>query len=204
MTEINCIGDSCPIPVIKAKKALESMSKGELVVIVDNEIAAQNLEKLAGEKGCSYNIRKAAGESLFYVSIHKKRGTEDAEEHETAYMDKHRDTTRMSKVIAAITSDTMGGGDEKLGLTLLKGFIYALSESAEVPDAVIFYNKGAFFTDEDSECLEDLKILESKGAEILTCGACIDFYGLKLSVGEVTNMYVIAEKLMAAGKVVRP
>jgi sulfur relay (sulfurtransferase) complex TusBCD TusD component (DsrE family) len=48
--------------------------------------------------------------------------------------------------------------------------------------------------------------MEAQGVEILTCGTCLDYYGLKdkLQVGSVTNMYVIVEKLEAAGKVIRP
>ena len=54
--------------------------------------------------------------------------------------------------------------------------------------------------------LEDLKVLEAEGVEILTCGTCLNFYGLteKLRIGTVTNMYVIAEKMLNAGNVVRP
>ena len=48
--------------------------------------------------------------------------------------------------------------------------------------------------------------LEAEGVEILTCGTCLNFYGLteKLAVGGVTNMYVIAEKMLNAGNVVKP
>ena len=40
------------------------------------------------------------------------------------------------------------------------------------------------------------------GVEILTCGTCLNHYGLteKLAVGNVTNMYVICEKMMQAGE----
>lgn len=42
--------------------------------------------------------------------------------------------------------------------------------------------------------------------ELLTCGTCLNFYGLtdKLAVGGVTNMYEIVEKQMKATLVVRP
>ena len=45
--------------------------------------------------------------------------------------------------------------------------------------------------------LEDIKELEARGTEILTCGTCLDFYGLreKLAVGGVTNLYAIAQIL---------
>ena len=42
--------------------------------------------------------------------------------------------------------------------------------------------------------------------EILTCGTCLNYYGLsgKLAVGNVTNMYDIAEKLSGAASIIRP
>ena len=54
--------------------------------------------------------------------------------------------------------------------------------------------------------MEDLKSMEAQGVEILTCGTCLNFYGLteKLAVGSVTNMYAIVEKLNGASKVIRP
>jgi len=192
MTELNCVGDLCPLPVIKAKNTLESMEKGELLVLVDNEIAAQNLEKLASEKGCEYSVEQDADASIYRVSIKKTGGQEPSK------------NAPKVQTIVTITSDKMGEGDELLGHTLMKGFIYALSESDNPPEMVIFYNKGAFFTSADSECLDDLKTLEQKGVQIITCGACVDFYALKLSIGEITNMYSILEKLIAADKVIRP
>jgi len=58
----------------------------------------------------------------------------------------------------------------------------------------------------DKTLSSNLKELEAEGVEILTCGTCLNFYGLteKLAVGGVTNMYVIAEKMLNAGNVVKP
>jgi len=71
---------------------------------------------------------------------------------------------------------------------------------------MLFYNGGASLTCKGSGSLEDLKSLEAQGVEILTCGTCLDYYGLtsKLAVGEVTNMYTIVETLAGAGKVIKP
>ena len=64
----------------------------------------------------------------------------------------------------------------------------------------------AKLTVEGSPVLDDLKGLAEQGVEILTCGTCLDHYGIKdrLAVGEVTNMYVIVEKMEQAVRVVRP
>ena len=57
-----------------------------------------------------------------------------------------------------------------------------------------------------SDSLEDLQDMAARGVEILTCGTCLNFYGLaeKLAVGGVTNMYAIVEALANAGKVIKP
>jgi len=108
--------------------------------------------------------------------------------------------------VAAIGSNRMGDGDEALGKTLMKGFLYALSQLPTLPKTILFYNTGAYLTCAGSDSLEDLKFMEAQGVEIRTCGTCLDYYRLKetLAVGSVTNMYAIVETLAAAGKVIRP
>ena len=109
-------------------------------------------------------------------------------------------------IVVVISSNQMGSGEEELGKSLLKGFIYALSQQDTLPSTILFYNSGAYITSEESASIEDLKSLEAQGVEILTCGTCLNFYGLtdKLQVGEVTNMYVIAEKMTQADLIVQP
>ena len=100
----------------------------------------------------------------------------------------------------------MGRGSEELGRTLMKGFLFAVGQLPQLPKTILFYNGGAHLTVEGSPVLEDLKKLEAQGVEILTCGTCLNYYGIteKLAVGGVTNMYVIAEKMLNAGNVVKP
>ena len=75
-----------------------------------------------------------------------------------------------------------------------------------MPETILLYNSGAYLSCEGSDNLEDLKSMESQGVEILTCGTCLNFYGLseKLQVGSVTNMYEIVERMTAAKLLVRP
>ena len=100
----------------------------------------------------------------------------------------------------------MGRGSEELGRTLMKGFLFAVTQLPCLPEAMLFYTGGAKLTVEGSASLEDLKKLESQGVEILTCGTCLNFYGLteKLAVGSATNMYAIVEKLAGAARVIKP
>jgi peroxiredoxin family protein len=61
-------------------------------------------------------------------------------------------------------------------------------------------NSGVFLTTEGSEVLEILQGLSQEGVQILSCGTCLDFYGIKdkLAVGEITNMYTAVEMLSSA------
>ena len=96
----------------------------------------------------------------------------------------------------------MGDGDEKLGKSLIKSYIYSVAEADEVPSTLLFFNYGIHLTTEGSEVIDDLKKIEEKGAKIMTCGACLDFYDRKekLLIGEVTNMYVIYDTLSKADR----
>lgn len=111
-----------------------------------------------------------------------------------------------SRTVVVVSSDRMGSGDEELGTVLMKGFLFALTQLTELPGKILFYNGGARLTCKGSESVEDLKAMERQGVEILTCGTCLDYYGLKekLEVGGVTNMYTIVETMNQAGKLVRP
>ena len=105
-----------------------------------------------------------------------------------------------------VSSDRMGSGNDELGKVLMKSFIFAVTQLDTLPKTMLFYNGGATLTTEGSDSLEDLKSLEAQGVEIMTCGTCLDYYGLKekLAVGSVTNMYSIVETIAGAGKVIRP
>jgi peroxiredoxin family protein len=59
-------------------------------------------------------------------------------------------------------------------------------------------------TSDGSNTIDDIKQLEQKGTEILTCGTCVNYYGLqnKLAVGAITDMYGITERMVSAGTVI--
>ena len=198
--KVNAVGDQCPIPVVKATKALgEFKEAGTLEVQVDNEIAIQNLTRLADSKGLKSRSEKL-GDNLFAITMEVNgpltMGGEDLSCH----------TDHRGDFVVAIDTDAMGRGSDDLGRTLMKGFIYAVSQLETLPKTILFYNGGAKLTTEGSVSLEDLRSMEAQGVQILTCGTCLNFYGLadKLAVGSVTNMYVIVETLAKAGKVIKP
>jgi len=200
MITVNAMGDACPMPVVKTKQAILSLAGTDTVeVLVDNEIAVQNLSKMAKQMGFSDKSEKISDSE--YKVIIEVTGAIEKEETAITSCLKAED----NKVVV-IRSAVMGVGNDELGKVLIKGFIYALSQQEDLPETMLFYNGGATITCEGSESLEDLKSLEEKGVEILTCGTCLNYYGLseKLAVGEVTNMYTIAEKMSKASLIIEP
>ncbi len=203
MIQVNAMGDACPIPVVKTKNAIKEMNgAGVVETLVDNEIAVQNLTKMANQKGYGVKSEKL-GENEFKVTMTIGEAVPEQETEEEIVCE----IPAVGKnVVVVISSSQMGEGNAELGTALMKGFIYALSQQDVLPKTILFYNGGASIPCEGSVSLEDLKTLEAQGVEILTCGTCLNFYGLteKLAVGGVTNMYVIAEKMTQADLIVKP
>ena len=204
MIKINALGDACPLPVIKAKRALRENK--EIVIAVDNKIATQNLMKMGTQLGFQVESKQES-EKVYHVLI---RSTSQANLPSSALQreDSRRSSEKDKAVlpyIVVVGSKAMGVGNDELGQTLLKAFIYSLTEQDVLPTHLLFYNEGAKLTTESSSVLEDLKTLKKANVEILTCGACLDYFDLmeKLAVGEVTNMFHILE-LMSKYHVVRP
>ena len=202
-TTVNAVGEACPIPVVKAAKAMQAMlAPGVLEVLVDNEAAVQNLSRMAN--GHHFPVkRENRGNGVFAVVIDVTGPVApiapDAADCACA-------APASGGVVGAVDTDSMGRGSDELGKALLKGFLFAMGQLPILPETVLFYNGGARLTCNGSASLEDLRALAAKGVEIRTCGACLDYYGLteQLAVGRVTNMYEIVETLASAGKVLKP
>lgn len=215
MNTVNAMGDICPIPVVKTKKALGELNgPGEIEVLVDNETAVKNVTKMARSSGAEAESEQL-GDKQYRVLI--TVGEDAAEKLKSAKSPAVQPQGQTQQeaaagcrtcvgTVVAVGSDRMGEGSEELGHILIKSFIFALTQLDDLPDKILFYNGGAKLTVEGSESLEDLKTLEEQGVEIMTCGTCLDYYGIKdkLAIGGVTNMYSIVETLQSAMSVIRP
>ena len=83
--------------------------------------------------------------------------------------------------------------------------IYKVSEGEQVPASVLFMNGGVrLVAGEETPVVESVRKLQERGSEVLVCGTCLDFYGIKgeLLVGDVSNMYDILERMHEAAKVI--
>ncbi len=203
MLTVNAIGDACPIPVVKTKKAIEALTADEtVVVLVDNETALQNVTKAARTMGFEVQ-QETVSDKEFKITIQVVKGVAaPAEEAPAACCCEGY----KKNYVVAVSSDKMGEGSEELGKVLIKAFFFALTQQDELPGTIIFYNGGVKLSTEGSPVLEDLKNLAAQGVEVISCGTCLNFYQLseKLAVGEVSNMYDIVEHLRKADVVVKP
>ena len=185
-----------PVPVsYKSNDAILCQLVREGKISINNlDDYRKDVRKITYSKEQEYQVTLTVGEA----EATQETSVEEADYVVCAPAKKNR--------LVVISSKTMGEGNDELGATLLKGFIYALTQQDELPDQMLFYNGGAFLTCEGSQSLEDLKMLEEQGVEIRTCGTCLNFYGIsdKLQVGEVTNMYDIAERMTKADQIIKP
>ncbi len=198
MREIDCRGLACPQPVLETKEALEKLSEGEILrVLVDNEAAVKNVMRFAEAQG--HAVRVTEGQGVYTLEITKKGAG-----HPVGEISCERPEGSFRVVVVA--SDRMGEGDEALGRKLLVNFLKTLREVSPPPQALVFYNRGVFLSTEASPVLEELKELERRGVEILSCWTCLSHYGLedKLRVGRASNMYEILSLLMRASLILRP
>ena len=203
MKIIDVLGKPCPIPVIEAKKALAEHEVDRVLVQVDNITAVQNLEKMVKGYGYGFSFSEKAND-VFEVLINKDGKTTPMPQAESNEFKSQQSGTVSNDLVVLISRDTMGDGAEELGKILIKGFIYSLTVLPAPPKHVLFLNSGARLTSDGSNTIDDIKQLEQKGTEILTCGTCVNYYGLqnKLAVGAITDMYGITERMASAGTVI--
>ena len=73
MVKVNAMGDACPIPVVKTKNAIKQLQQpGDVEVLVDNEIAVQNLTKMANQKGYGVTSEKLEEQKYRVVFIRNR------------------------------------------------------------------------------------------------------------------------------------
>lgn len=191
MNPVDLRGKPCPIPVIEVKKLLASAAPGtDVSVLVDNDVARQNLMKLAEGRGHAFQYEETPDGILASFTVRESCAIADADD--------------AGGLVVAIGADHMGRGSEVLGRTLVKSFIFSLTELAVPPEHILFFNGGVHLTCEGSTALEDLAALAEKGVFINSCGACLNYCNKtdQLRIGGITNMFAIVETMANARRLV--
>lgn len=192
---IDAKGKACPMPVIIAKKEIDSGVKF-FGIEVDNKIAVENLKRLANSQGFKTIIKEENGN----FKVNFSNGCEECEE----VLNKTLGKKSLGNWSIFISRETIGDGSKELGKSLMKMFIYTISEGEDLPKSILFMNGGVKVLTLNEQAVEHLKTLQDKGVELLVCGACLNFYGLeeKLGVGKISNMYDITNAMKEASKVI--
>ena len=180
----------CPQPVLLTTEALKKADT--VTTIVNNEIARQNISRLAKSRGCKVTVEQK--EDGIYLTLTKKEAQAAEEEPRAA-----------SGIVLFIASDILGRGENvELGSLLMHSFLNTLGALTSRPESIVFMNNGVKLVADGSAVVGELKQMESQGVEILACGTCLSRLGLteKIAVGQVSNMYTLADTLLRAEKVV--
>lgn len=191
---VDARGLTCPQPVVLTKKALDSREIDEVLTIVDNPTALENVVRMV--KTLNFESLVDEKEGQYYISINKEVGLAEKDDDVKEILE--------GNTVILIGSNVLGRGDDKLGALLMKTFLYTLTQMEGEIQCVIFMNSGVLLNTAGSELIDHIRALSNNGIEILSCGTCLDFYNVsdKLMVGSVSNMYTITEKLLHARQVI--
>jgi len=204
MKTVDARGMLCPRPIIETKKGLKNLLPGEYIkVLIDNETSLGNVCRFLKDNGCQYTQTKEIDHWSLSVSA---PGSPLSEKPVEDYCEIVSPQLGKGSYVVALTSEFMGQGDDTLGRKLMTSFVNILTELDNLPSSVVCYNSGVKLALPESAVVDTLKELEHRGVEVLLCGTCLDFFGIKgrIVAGVTADMYLIAQKLSTAGNVIKP
>lgn len=204
MKIVDTRGELCPAPLIATKRALKDPETGNaFLVLTDNKTSLDNVSRYLKDNNTPFTVSESSGTWTLNVT---KTGTFDDSIKAEDYCTTDVPHFTKGNFVVVISSDKMGEGDDDLGHLLMGNFIKALKDLDNLPQKIVFYNKGVTLVTKESSNIEHLTDLERMGVEILLCATCVNHYKIaeKTGAGILSNMYVIAEAMASAGKIVKP
>jgi selenium metabolism protein YedF len=114
-------------------------------------------------------------------------------------------TNTSAGIVIFIGSDVIGRGENiELGKLLMQTFLNTVRSLLNKPETILFMNNGVKLVAEGSQVLGELKQLADSGIELLACGTCLSRFGLtdKVAIGQISNMFTIADTMTRASKVI--
>ena len=111
-----------------------------------------------------------------------------------------------TNTVILFTRFGLGEAPTELQQKLAGTFLRLLGQWEGKPPRLLFYTEGVRLVCAGSPVLEQLQTLEAKGAELIICQTCLDFFGLRdqVKVGIIGGMGDIIESLAQAEKVITP
>lgn len=190
--KIDARGKACPQPVMMTKEAVE---KGErdLVIYLDNPVAASNVQRFLSKQGFSMSLRDEEGHIIIEA---KAQGNLSPVPTLVQAQD--------NKTTILITRIILGGKDAELGEVLIKGFLGTLAQLEVPPASIALMNEGVKLANKGTPTCEHLQEIAAKGTTVLVCGTCTNHFGItdNVGVGTISNMFEITDTLLKAAKVI--
>jgi selenium metabolism protein YedF len=207
MTTVDARGLACPQPVLLAKKAIAENE--EVTVIVDNDVAVENIRRLAAKAACGFSMTEKDGGVREIALVrtgaagHPHVDADALAAELSCAVVPEKETC---PIVVVLADNRMGRGDDVLGDVLIRAFIHTLAQLKPLPATIICYNAGVKLAVKDSTILDDLQQLAQAGVDILVCGTCVNYFGLgdQIAAGRISNMYDILETMAGAARLVRP
>jgi len=208
---IDLRGLACPEPVLRTKQLLDKPEIESIEALVHDEINVQNLKRLA--MSFKLNCNWSQDGDFFRVKInrapnHQAKAKTDANSKDTTAKQIQSQTASQTTkgTVVLINKDTFGEGDRDFSQNLLNVFLQTIFQAGHRPRAILLANSGVRLMNKNSPFLKILNDFRSEQVEVLACGLCVEFYGLKdyIPVEQVTNMFTISEYLFAAERVISP
>jgi selenium metabolism protein YedF len=208
MTDILTVdarGLACPQPVLETKRVLDETDSSVLRVLVQGYTSRENVSRYARNQGCEVEVQEQ-GTDEFEITLTRAGSEVARDEKEDLLPCPVPEQSQSARIVVYVGNNCMGRGDDELGQKLMRGFLRTWIDVSPRPWRMIFINSGVKLTTLDEEGSEAISMLEEKGVEILSCGTCLQHFGIedKLKVGKVTNMFEVIESLNAAAKVISP
>lgn len=202
---VDARGLSCPQPVLETKRVIDEQLSDHFRVLVDTETSRENVSRFARNKGFHVEVREN-GQEQFEIDIRRTGADSEPEAEEPLMPCPVTDASTRARNVVYVANDCMGRGDDELGQKLMRGFLRTWIDTEPKPWRMIFINSGVRLTTIDDEAVDAVAMLQERGVEVLSCGTCLQFFGLedKLRVGKVTNMYEVIESMNSATKVISP
>lgn len=186
--QIDCKYLECPQPVIKVKQAIDTMQIGEtLEVSVDNEDSIVNLKRFALSRGHDFSYQTISDDDQYIVFI-KKNLTLNYHQREK------------TRKIVYLKDDKVGEGE--LGQQLMIKFIKTMLEVDDLPSDIFLVNRGVLLASENEATVEVFRKMIQKGVRITACGTCVDYFDVKLAVGDVGNSFSIIDEMMSCKEII--
>jgi len=189
--QLDCRNLNCPEPLLRTKKALGELKIAENLEILVNDVAPrENIKRFLAKNGFEAKISQAGADTLI-----KTVKTDELKDESIDDIYCNVTAPKRGKVIF-LNEEQCGSGP--IGKSLLAKFLGAALNLDEKPVKVICVNNAVrITTNRGHECFEAIKKLNEAGAEILSCGSCLEGYKLvdKLAIGEISNAYEIMDVL---------